>query len=105
MAQALTPESLNHTSKLFAGTYGTSEKNRPLGFCPGFRDEETGAVYISRWSDGTPAPFHALDGLPDHLVLARGPSGRVVAVKASVIAGFIRWGFFYTREQAARCLD
>ncbi|MBK8181644.1 MAG: hypothetical protein IPK63_01495 [Candidatus Competibacteraceae bacterium] len=105
MAQALTPESLKRGSQSFAGTYGISEKNQPLGFTPGFRDEETGVIYISCWRDGSPAPFHALDGLPDHLVLARGPTGRVVAVKASVIAGFIRWGLFYTREQAAHCLD
>jgi hypothetical protein len=43
--------------------------------------------------------------LPDHLILARGPSGRAVAVKASIVAGFIRWGLFYTRDQAAHCLD
>ncbi len=105
MAQALTPEMLQCTSLSFAGTYGVSQENRQLGFAPGFRDEETGAVYISCWSDGTPAPFHALDGLPDHLILARGPSGRAVAVKASIVAGFIRWGLFYTRDQAAHCLD
>ena len=105
MAQALTPEILKRTSRAFAGTHGRSEENRQLGFTPGFRDEETGVVYISCWSDGTPAPFHALDGLPDHLILARGPGGRAVAVKASIVAGFIRWGLFYTREQAAHCLD
>lgn len=105
MAQALTPEILECTSQSFAGTYGISQENHRLGFTPGFRDEETGAVYTSRWSDGTPAPFHALDGLPDHLILARGPTGRVVAVKASIVAGFIRWGLFYTREQAAHCLE
>ncbi|MCK7576802.1 MAG: hypothetical protein MZV65_13615 [Chromatiales bacterium] len=42
-----------------------------------------------------------MDGLPDHLVLARGPRGRITAIKSSVIAGFIRLGHFYTREQAA----
>ena len=105
MAQALTPEMLQRTSLSFAGTHGVSQENRQLGFAPGFRDEETGAVYISCWSDGTPAPFHALDGLPDHLILARGPTGRAVAVKASIVAGFIRWGLFYTRDQAAHCLD
>lgn len=105
MAQAFTPDLLKRGSRAFAGTRGTSEENRSLGFRPGFRDEETGAIYISCWSDGSPAPFHALDGLPDHLILARGPNGRVVAVKASIVAGFIRWGLFYTREQAACCPD
>lgn len=105
MAQALTRKLLKRTSRKFAGTAGRSEENQHLGFIPGFRDDETGAVYVSCWSDGTPAPFHALDGLPDHLILARGPGGRVVAVKASIVAGFIRWGLFYTREQAAHCLE
>lgn len=105
MAYALTTEMLDRTSQTFAGTYGVSQENRQLGFAPGFRDEETGAVYTSCWSDGTPAPFHALEGLPDHLVLARGPTGRVMAVKSSIVPGFIRWGLFYTRDQAAHCLD
>lgn len=105
MAYALTPEILHRSSQAFLGTPGRSEENQQLGFSPGFRDEETGTIYLSCWSDGTPAPFHALDGLPDHLVLARGANGRIMAVKASVIAGFIRWGLFYTREQAAHCLD
>ena len=46
MAQTLTPDSLKRTSHAFMGTYGTSEQNQALGFTPGFRDEETGAVYI-----------------------------------------------------------
>ena len=57
MAQALTPEILKRTSRAFAGTHGRSEENQQLGFTPGFRDEETGVVYISCWSDGTPAPL------------------------------------------------
>ena len=46
MAQALTPEILKRTSRAFAGTHGRSEENQQLGFTPGFRDEETGVVYI-----------------------------------------------------------
>jgi hypothetical protein len=43
-----------------------------------------------------------LDGLPEEWIIERDPSGRVVAVKASVVAGFIYHDRFYTREQAAQ---
>lgn len=104
MAQMLTAETLAADNQFFAGTGGISQENQCLGFRPGFLDQETGTVYCSCWVDGRPAPFHALDGLPDHLVLAR-TGGRITAIKASVIAGFIRLGHFYTREQAARCAE
>ena len=103
MAQTLTLNSLVADNRFFAGSGGISQENRQFGFEPGFLDRETGAIYRSRWANGAPAPFHALDGLPDHLVVARGPTGRVAAVKTSVVAGFVRWGCFYTREQAAGC--
>jgi hypothetical protein len=56
---------------------------------------------ISCFADGRPAPIHLLDGLPADWVTVRGAGGRVLAVKASVVAGFIRGGRFYTRAQAA----
>ncbi|HOB62670.1 MAG TPA: hypothetical protein PKI41_11195 [Candidatus Competibacteraceae bacterium] len=105
MAQTLTLNTLEADNRSFAGTGGISQGNWHCGFIPGFLDRETGAIYHSRRADGSPASFHALDGLPDHLILARDPAtGRVMAIKASVIAGFVRWGCFYTREQAACCL-
>ena len=103
MAQTLTLNSLAADNRFFAGTGGVSRENRHCGFIPGFLDQETGAIYPSRWANGAPAPFHALDGLPEHLVLARDSVGQVVAIKASVIAGFLRRGCFYTRELAACC--
>jgi hypothetical protein len=105
MARMLTPQMLKADNQVFAGTGGVSQENRHYDFIPGFLDQDTGAIYPSRRADGTPAPFHALDGLPDNLVLARGPGGRVIAIKAGVVAGFLRWGCFYTREQAACCLQ
>ncbi|MFZ1324662.1 MAG: hypothetical protein WAT67_01320 [Candidatus Contendobacter sp.] len=101
MAQMLTAETLAAENHYFAGTGGVSQENRCFGFSPGFLDRETGAIYCSCWDDGRPAPFHALNGLPDHLVLARNPRGQIIAIKPSVVAGFIHQGLFYTREQAA----
>ncbi len=102
MAQIMTRGTLKTQNQVFASTRGVSRKNRGLGFVPGFLDQETGFVYASCNADGSPAPIHRMDGLPDEVVLMRTPAGRVVVVKGSLIAGFIRNGHFYTREQAAR---
>jgi len=61
----------------------------------------TGQSEFSRFADGQPAPMHLLDGLPDLWVVKRDAQGRVSALEDTVIAGFIRGGHFYTREQAA----
>ena len=102
MAQSMTTKMLETQNRFFAGTGGVSPENRHLGFVPGFLDEETGSVYRACEADGSPAPVHIMDGLPETLVLARNQSGRVAALKGTVIAGFIFEGQFYTREQAAR---
>ena len=93
---------LRQENQNFQNTGGVSRHNRDQGFRPAFRDNATGEVYPSRFADGRPAPFHLIDGLPDEAVLQRDPAGRVTAAKPTVIAGFLRGGQFYTREQAAR---
>jgi hypothetical protein len=85
-----------------AATGGCSQGNSGLGFHPAFFDTSTCAIYLSRFADGRPAPFHMLDGLPDEVVVARSNSGRVVAAKGALVSGFERNGFFYTRTAAAR---
>lgn len=97
----LTPEQLRKDNNQFADTTGVSKNCRPLGFRPAFHDTHTGSTYLSRFSNGQPAPFHLLEGLPDTLVAARSSTGTATAVKATVVAGFLRDGCFYTREQAA----
>jgi hypothetical protein len=98
----LSAELLSHENQVHAGTGGRSEENCGLGFRPAFLDFETQTIYPSRFANGLPAPFHVLDGLPDEVVADRAPSGRVVAAKATLISGFVRNGFFYTRTAAAR---
>jgi hypothetical protein len=95
----LTRQALAADSHRYQGTRGTSAAAGGLGYRPGFMDRETGVVYPSRFADGRPAPLHLIDGLPDHLVAAYDGRGRVAAVKPSVVAGFLRDGRFYTREQ------
>ena len=86
------------------GTGGRSEENRELGFRPAFFDFATQRIYLSCFRNGMPAPIHVLDGLPDEVVIDRAPNGKVITMKASVIAGFVRNGFFYTRRAAARAV-
>jgi hypothetical protein len=96
-AQRLTEE--NH---VHAETGGRSEDTCGLGFKPAFLDFATQQVYPCRFANGQPAPFHLLDGLPDEVVVDRTASGRVVSAKATLISGFVRNGFFYTRTAAAK---
>ncbi len=84
------------------GTGGRSQENAGLGFSPAFYDFATQKIYPSRFADGRLAPFHLLDGLPDEVVIARSPAGNVTAAKATLMSGFVRDGFFYTRTAAAK---
>ena len=87
------------------GTGGVSAENLRLGFQAAFMDTATGITYRSTFVDGRPAPFHILDGIPDELVLARDRRGAVSRVVGSIIAGFLKDGVFYTREQAAAAAE
>ena len=78
-----------------------SRENRRFGFRPAFFDAATGTVYDSRFADGRLAPVHVLDGLPDEVVAERDSGGEGIAARESVVAGFIRHGCFYSREEAA----
>lgn len=88
----------------YAGTGGVSCNNASAGFVPGYLDTESGVAVVSRFADGRPAPIHLLDGLPEGWVRCRSAGGQVSMARAGVIAGFIRGGCFYTREEAARML-
>lgn len=76
-----------------------------LGFRPAFYDYATGAVYLSRGADGWLSSEHVLDGLPDEAVAVRSDCGRVIAAKATLLAGFERRGYFYTQPAAWRAAD
>ncbi len=99
---AVTRKTLMSENVRFADTGGISQHNRTHGFRPAFRDAQTGTIFLSRFADGRSAPLHLIDGLPGELVTGRSASGAVTAIKPTVVAGFVRDGRFYTREQAAR---
>lgn len=84
----------------YMGTGGISRENRQAGFDPAYRDRRSGTVYRSCYADGSPAPVHVLDGLPDALVVRRTDDGHVMAVAEQLEVGFVREGRFYTRQEA-----
>ena len=104
MKQILNEALLRHENANHAGTGGRSQENGSLGFRPAFYDFATQKIYLSRFPDGRLAPCHLLDGLPDEIVVDRAASGRVTSVKATVISGFVRNGYFYTRTAAAKAV-
>jgi len=104
MNRAMTDERLKKENRTYGGTGGVSSGNRTAGFIPAFCDTATGRVEPSRLGDGSPAPMHLLVGLPEEWIVARGEGDQVLAVKATVIAGFLRAGAFYTRAEAARAV-
>lgn len=99
--QLMSVTSLKTENRHYAGTTGISQNNRHAGFIPAFCDMETQSVEPSRFAGGAMAPIHVLDGLPAEWIRSRDEQGHVRAVKGSVVAGFLRDGKFYTREQAA----
>jgi hypothetical protein len=102
MNRLLTSVCLRKENLAYDGSGGVSAGNRTSGFIPAFRDSATGRVETSRLADGSLAPMHLLTGLPREWVVARGEGNEVLAVKATVVAGFLHAGLFYTREQAAQ---
>lgn len=93
---------LKAENRQFQGTAGISQENREHGFVPAFHDRASGRNVISRYADGTPAPVHVMDGLPAEWIAEYDESGHALAARKGVIAGFLRDGIFYTREEAAR---
>ncbi len=104
MARLMTNEVLQEENLVYVGTGGVSQENHSQGFLPAFFDIELGVGFLSRFADGSIAPVHVLDGLPEEWILERDSEGQVRTVKSSVVAGFIRQGYFYTREQAAEAV-
>jgi hypothetical protein len=104
-SDALSQRMLRRDTRFLRGTGGVSAEAKGAGFLPGFHDTETGRTYIACHADGRPAPMHLLEGLPEHLVTERNPSGKATAVCPSVVAGFIRNDVFYSREAAARLVQ
>ncbi len=101
MSRNYTAMKLQQENRAFAGTGGVSANNRALAFQAAFLDTATGEVEVARFENGQPAPMHLFAGLPAAFIAERDGAGHPVALKSSVVAGFVRNMRFYTREEAA----
>ncbi len=99
---ALTELSLRDENVLFEHSKGIRRNNDHQGFVPGFRLSATGELAVSRYADGSPAPIHMLDGLPEDWIGGRDTEGHVTSTRPGVVSGFIREGRFFTREEVVR---
>ena len=72
----------------------SSEKNFSRRFAPAFLHRDTGHWVRAQRRNGEFTPVHCGEGLPVEWVDGGFP-------KNGVVAGFVRCGVFYTREQAA----
>ncbi|MCB1774439.1 MAG: dihydroorotase [Gammaproteobacteria bacterium] len=89
----------------FAGTAGVSQYNRSAGFVPAYCNHADGQVVASRFADGTPAPIHVLEGVPEHWVEHRDADSGLIRLKPTVEAGFLRDGRFFSREAARAAVE
>jgi hypothetical protein len=104
MKDVMNTRRLDEENALHLGTGGRSQENAHAGFRPAFFDFASQKLYLSRFADGRIAPLHLLEGLPEEVIVDRAPCGRVIAARASLVAGFERNGSFYTRKAAARAV-
>lgn len=100
MAKLFTNSELEIETRKYRNTGGASQGNGGYGFIPAFKDSADGAIYLSRTAGGELAKLHILDGLPQHLIVAK-EHDRVTAVKETLVAGFVLKDCFFTRDEAA----
>jgi len=96
--QVLTSRALRQQSRVYQGSGGSSSGSQAAGFLPAFLDQATGHTYASTFADGSAAPMHLLDGLPECLTVRRSHTGKVTAVHGCVVPGFLRGGEFFSRQ-------
>ncbi len=92
---------LRQDNLAFRGTTGVSENNRDTGFVPAFRQDDTGRIELARLKNGKVAPAHIISWLPTEWADSIGDDGTVEGLIPGIVAGFVRDGRFYTREEAA----
>jgi hypothetical protein len=94
MKRVMSKRQLREENAAYAGSGGISEGCAGGSFQPAFFDYSTCTIHLSRFADGRVAPIHLLDGLPQAL-----------RAKGTLVSGFERHGFFYTRRAVARACE
>ena len=86
----------------YAATGGISQNNASKRFIPAFKNTQTGEVALSRYANGETAPFHLMEGLPETWLIKEAPK---TDLKACIISGFVRFGEFFDRQEAADFME
>ena len=105
MSRPMTEHVLRQENLAYIGTGGVSANAENAKLVPAFQDIETGRIEIARLQNGCPASVHLIVGLPEEWAVEHDLCGHISAIKATVIAGFVRDKTFYTREQAAQMIS
>ena len=101
MSRPLTEDVLREESATYVGSCGDSTTARKNHFIPAFRDEADGRVELARLKNGCVAPMHLITALPKSWATRVDDAGNVLELIETIVAGFVRDGRFYTREEAA----
>ena len=92
---------ITRASVAYRGSCGESHTACQHRFLPAFRDNEDGRVELAKLANGSVAPMHLISNLPNAWATQVDANGHVLQLKASVEAGFVKGGRFYTRDEAA----
>ncbi len=85
----------------YQGTCGESAVACQHQFVPAFCNRADGRVELARLPNGKPAPMHLIAALPKTWASRCDERGNVLELIDSIVAGFVKNGRFYTREEAA----
>ena len=78
---------------------GAVFRDASFGFMPAFKNLNNEEVHLCAYANGELSVVHVLDGLPAHWVAEWGADKRPVSLKHGIIAGFMRFGYFYTLSE------
>ena len=88
----------------YAQLGGAVFRDASFGFMPAFKNLNTDEVHLCAHPSGELSVVHMLDSLPAYWVDEWGADGRPVNLKSGVIAGFMRFGEFYTLSEITHLL-
>ncbi|MGH1460860.1 MAG: hypothetical protein ACRBB6_02375 [Neptuniibacter sp.] len=86
----------------FADSGGISQNNATQRFMPAFKNKHTGEIALSRYANGATAPFHLIEGLPENWLKKE---EKCTDLEACIISGFVRFGQFFDRQEAADFME
>jgi hypothetical protein len=95
MSQSQVAQQQSAYAQLGGAVFGDAS----FGFMPAFKNLHNDEVHLCAYDNGELSVVHVLDGLPAYWVEEWGADGRPVNLCPGVIAGFMRFGYFYTLSE------